>query len=156
MVWLRFYWLKEMLLSPLLDIDIFRCAGPSCWEKQWCQRREIERTPGKKTKWKFKSEQTESFNISGHHECCFFPRMKIILLAGQVCLIMEFSRCKHACVFAGAAMLARVLAKGWLWALYFPVKKWDVMKIKPSHARVRCMRKGKAASPWAVAERNSN
>lgn len=33
LVWLRFYWLKEMLLSLLLDIAIFRCAGRSCWEK---------------------------------------------------------------------------------------------------------------------------
>lgn len=40
--------------------------------------------------------------------------MMIILLAGQVCLIMEFSHCKHACILAGAAMLVRALAKGWL------------------------------------------
>lgn len=41
LVWLRLYWLKEMLLSPLLDIARFRCAGRSCWEK-WCLRRDRE------------------------------------------------------------------------------------------------------------------
>lgn len=41
LVWLRLYWLKEMLLSPLLDIAIFRCAGRPCWEK-WCLRRDRE------------------------------------------------------------------------------------------------------------------
>lgn len=69
---------------------------------------------------------------------------------------MEFSHRVHACVLAGAAMLARALAKGWLWALCFPAKKWYVMKIKPNHTRLRCMRQGKAASPSAVAERNQN
>lgn len=85
------------------------------------------------------SKLSHSISVAIMNLAIWVLRMKLIIWAGEVCLIMEFSHWKHACVLAGANVPERALAKGWL-DILCPAKKWDVMKIKPIHARVRSMR----------------
>lgn len=71
----------------------------------------------------------------------------------RLSLIMELSHCKHAQIVAGAAKLARAcvpaLAKrvllGILVRSAFLQRNEMLWKIKPSHARVRCLRGGESS-----------
>lgn len=115
-------------------------------------RAQRERENSKKNKNKLNINQLSQSN-NRHCESGFCPRSET-----QVSLILEFSHLKHACVLACAAMLLCALAltksrPGNLCAV-LSCKEMRCHHDKSSHARLRCLREGKAASPWSVAERN--
>lgn len=161
LVWPRLYWLKEMLLSLLiffLKASQYFAARVPPVEKNNDAGAGRQRKLQEK---KIKEEKLEKFNerklsYSGVH---WLPVQVSTgnYLTIQVFFFMEFSHWIHACVLAGAAMLLRALAKGWrgnLRAVLFLQRNEMSWKQKPSHARLRRTRQGKAASPWTVAERN--
>lgn len=128
LVWLRLYWLKEMLLSPLLDFAINRCAGRSCWEK-WCLRRDRENS-----RKKLPAEQWTCVNV-------------VILYQLPAWVLAFFSKVTGTClgvfdhgVFSQHTLVLQRLrfAKG-NWCAVLPCKG-NEMSWKPSHARVRRLR----------------